>query len=85
MVFDKPLVKSFSCLKLSRYNVSILKKRQEKKDEDELEKLLSELKKDEEAEARDAAVVSIQIAGLRELVRAIEKLTEAVKKCNEET
>ncbi|MCU7787425.1 MAG: hypothetical protein ACPL3C_00540 [Pyrobaculum sp.] len=65
--------------------MSILKKRQEKKDEDELEKLLSELKKDEEAEARDAAVVSIQIAGLRELVRAIEKLTEAVKKCNEET
>jgi uncharacterized membrane protein len=65
--------------------VSILKKRQEKKDEDELEKLLSELKKDEEAEVRDAAVVSIQIAGLRELVRAIEKLTEAVKKCNEET
>ena len=85
MAFGKPLVKSFSCLKLSKYNVSILKKRQEKKDEDELEKLLSELKKDEEAEARDAAVVTIQIAGLRELVRAVEKLTEAVKKCNEET
>jgi len=62
--------------------VSILKRKNEKKEEDELEKILSQIKTEEEEEG-NAAVVTIQIAGLKELVKAIEKLTEALKKCEE--
>ncbi|WP_333639275.1 hypothetical protein [Pyrobaculum aerophilum] len=63
--------------------MSILKRKNEKKEEDELEKILSQIKTEEEEEEGNAAVVTIQIAGLKELVKAIEKLTEALKKCEE--
>lgn len=62
--------------------MSILKrKKKEDETEDELEKILTQLKDDSEDKA--AAVVTIQIAGLKELVKAVEQLTEALKKCNE--
>ncbi|MEZ0320180.1 MAG: hypothetical protein ABWK05_09375 [Pyrobaculum sp.] len=61
--------------------MSILKKRK-KEEDDELEKILSQIKEDEKEE-NGAATVTIQIAGLKELVKAIEALTEAIKKCEE--
>lgn len=62
--------------------MSILKrKKKEDETEDELERILTQLKDDSEDKA--AAVVTIQIAGLKELVKAVEQLTEALKKCNE--
>jgi hypothetical protein len=64
--------------------VSILKKKLKKEEEsDELEKILNELK--DESEGGDGvATVTIQIAGLKELVKAVERLTEALKKCGEQ-
>jgi len=65
--------------------VSILKKKiQKKEEEDELEKILSQLKEEESNEATNGvAVVTIQIAGLRELVEAVKKLAEALNKCDQ--
>ncbi|ABO08550.1 hypothetical protein [Pyrobaculum calidifontis] len=62
--------------------MSILKKKKKEDEEgdDELERILSQIK-DEEEGARGAAVVTIQIAGLNDLVKAIRELVEAVKKC----
>jgi len=63
--------------------VSILKKKlQKKEEEDDLEKILSELKEDEPNDANNTTV-TIQIAGLKELVKAVERLAEALKKCGE--
>jgi len=64
--------------------VSILKKKIQKKEEDELEKILSQLKEEESDEAASSAtVVTIQIAGLRELVEAVKKLAEALNRCGQ--
>jgi len=65
--------------------VSILKKKiQKKEEEDELEKILSQLKEEESDEATSSAtVVTIQIAGLRELVEAVKKLAEALNRCGQ--
>jgi hypothetical protein len=65
--------------------VSILKKKiQKKEEEDELEKILSQLKEEESDETTNGvAVVTIQIAGLRELVEAVKKLAEALNKCDQ--
>lgn len=65
--------------------MSILKKKiQKKEEEDELEKILSQLKEEEsEGAANGAAVVTIQIAGLRELVEAVKKLAEALNRCGQ--
>jgi len=64
--------------------VSILKKKLKKEEEgDELEKILNELK-DEQEDRGDAATVTIQIAGLKELVKAVERLANALKKCGEQ-
>jgi hypothetical protein len=62
--------------------VSILKKKL-KKEEDELEKILNELKNEQE-DRGDVATVTIQIAGLKELVKAVERLADALKKCGEQ-
>lgn len=65
--------------------MSILKKKiQKKEEEDELEKILSQLKEEEsEVATNGAAVVTIQIAGLRELVEAVKKLAEALNRCGQ--
>ena len=64
--------------------MSILKKKIQKKEEDELEKILSQLKEEESDEATSSAtVVTIQIAGLRELVEAVKKLAEALNRCGQ--
>ncbi len=65
--------------------MSILKKKiQKKEEEDELEKILSQLKEEESDETTNGvAVVTIQIAGLRELVEAVKKLAEALNKCDQ--
>jgi HEAT repeat protein len=67
--------------------VSILKKKiqkKEKEEEDELEKILSQLKEEESDVATSSAtVVTIQIAGLRELVEAVKKLAEALNRCGQ--
>jgi HEAT repeat protein len=65
--------------------VSILKKKiQKKEEEDELEKILSQLKEEESDVATSSAtVVTIQIAGLRELVEAVKKLAEALNRCGQ--
>jgi hypothetical protein len=64
--------------------VSILKKKLKKEEEsDELEKILNELKNEPEG-GDGVATVTIQIAGLKELVKAVERLTEALKKCGEQ-
>jgi len=65
--------------------VSILRKKiQKKEEEDELEKILSQLKEEESDEATSSAtVVTIQIAGLRELVEAVKKLAEALNRCGQ--
>lgn len=62
--------------------MSILKKKL-KKEEDELEKILNELKNEQE-DRGDVATVTIQIAGLKELVKAVERLADALKKCGEQ-
>ncbi len=53
--------------------MSILKR---KREEDELEKILSQMR--EEKDCGGGTVVTIQIAGLKELVTAVERLTEAL-------
>lgn len=65
--------------------MSILKKKiQKKEEEDELEKILSQLKEEESDVATSSAtVVTIQIAGLRELVEAVKKLAEALNRCGQ--
>jgi ribosomal protein S6 len=65
--------------------VSILRKKiQKKEEEDELEKILSQLKEEESDIATSSAtVVTIQIAGLRELVEAVKKLAEALNRCGQ--
>lgn len=67
--------------------MSILKKKiqkKEKEEEDELEKILSQLKEEESDVATSSAtVVTIQIAGLRELVEAVKKLAEALNRCGQ--
>ncbi|MFZ8808494.1 MAG: hypothetical protein ACO2PN_10375 [Pyrobaculum sp.] len=64
--------------------MSILKKKIQKKEEDELEKILSQLKEEESDVATSSAtVVTIQIAGLRELVEAVKKLAEALNRCGQ--
>jgi HEAT repeat protein len=65
--------------------VSILRKKiQKKEEEDELEKILSQLKEEESDVATSSAtVVTIQIAGLRELVEAVKKLAEALNRCGQ--
>ncbi len=64
--------------------MSILKKKLKKEEEnDELEKILNELKNEPEG-GDGVATVTIQIAGLKELVKAVERLTEALKKCGEQ-
>ena len=65
--------------------MSILKKKiQKKEEEDELEKILSQLKEEESDVATNGAtVVTIQIAGLRELVEAVKKLAEALNRCGQ--
>jgi len=65
--------------------VSILRKKIQKKEEDdELEKILSQLKEEESDVATSSAtVVTIQIAGLRELVEAVKKLAEALNRCGQ--
>ena len=65
--------------------MSILKKKiQKKEEEDELEKILSQLKEEESDKATNGvAVMTIQIAGLRELVEAVKKLAEALNKCGQ--
>jgi HEAT repeat protein len=65
--------------------VSILRKKiQKKEEEDELEKILSQLKEEEsDVATSSAAVVTIQIAGLRELVEAVKKLAEALNRCGQ--
>jgi hypothetical protein len=66
------------------FDVSILKKKLKKEEEgDELEKILNELKNEQE-DRGDVATVTIQIAGLKELVKAVERLAEALKKCGEQ-
>ncbi|MEM0369206.1 MAG: hypothetical protein QXK71_02285 [Pyrobaculum sp.] len=60
--------------------MSILKRKKKEEGEDELEKILTQLK--EEPDEKDV-VVTIQIAGLKELVKAVEQLTDALKKCSE--
>lgn len=54
-------------------------KREEDENSDELEKILTEIKNEEE---KGAVVVKIEITGLKELVAAIHQLTEALKKCS---
>jgi len=65
--------------------VSIMRKKiQKKEEEDELEKILSQLKEEESDVATNSAtVVTIQIAGLRELVEAVKKLAEALNRCGQ--
>jgi len=65
--------------------VSILRKKiQKKEEEDELEKILSQLKEEESDVATSSTtVVTIQIAGLRELVEAVKKLAEALNRCGQ--
>jgi hypothetical protein len=64
--------------------VSILKKKLKKEEEgDELEKILNELKNEQE-DRGDVTTVTIQIAGLKELVKAVERLADALKKCSEQ-
>jgi Ribonuclease G/E len=64
--------------------VSILKRKLKKEEEgDELEKILNELKNEQE-DRDDVATVTIQIAGLKELVKAVERLADALKKCGEQ-
>lgn len=65
--------------------MSILRKKiQKKEEEDELEKILSQLKEEEsDVATSSAAVVTIQIAGLRELVEAVKKLAEALNRCGQ--
>jgi hypothetical protein len=63
--------------------VSILKKKLKKEEGDELEKILNELKNEQE-DRGDVATVTIQIAGLKELVKAVERLADALKKCGEQ-
>lgn len=65
--------------------MSILRKKiQKKEEEDELEKILSQLKEEESDIATSSAtVVTIQIAGLRELVEAVKKLAEALNRCGQ--
>jgi hypothetical protein len=63
--------------------VSILKKKLKKEEGDELEKILNELKNEQE-DRDDVATVTIQIAGLKELVKAVERLADALKKCGEQ-
>ncbi len=65
--------------------MSILRKKiQKKEEEDELEKILSQLKEEEsDVATNSAAVVTIQIAGLRELVEAVKKLAEALNRCGQ--
>ncbi len=60
--------------------MSILKRKKKEEGEDELEKISTQLK--EEPDEKDV-VVTIQIAGLKELVKAVEQLTDALKKCSE--
>jgi hypothetical protein len=72
---------AFNCI---YFDVSILKKKLKKEEEgDELEKILNELKNEQE-DRGDVATVTIQIAGLKELVKAVERLAEALKKCGEQ-
>lgn len=61
--------------------MSILRRKREE-DEDELEKLLERIRRDDEGGegAPKGIVVSIRVEGLEELVKAIEGLTEALKK-----
>ncbi|MFN3804574.1 MAG: hypothetical protein ACK4SY_05925 [Pyrobaculum sp.] len=54
--------------------MSILRR---KREEDELEKILSQIR---DTEKNCETVVTIQIAGLKELVEAIEKLAETLKR-----
>ena len=65
--------------------MSILRKKiQKKEEEDELEKILSQLKEEEsDVATKSATVVTIQIAGLRELVEAVKKLAEALNRCGQ--
>ena len=63
--------------------MSILKKKLKKEEGDELEKILNELKNEQE-DRGDVATVTIQIAGLKELVKAVERLADALKKCGEQ-
>ena len=64
--------------------MSILKKKLKKEEEgDELEKILNELKNEQE-DRGGVATVTIQIAGLKELVKAVERLADALKKCGEQ-
>ena len=65
--------------------MSILRKKiQKKEEEDELEKILSQLKEEESDVATSSTtVVTIQIAGLRELVEAVKKLAEALNRCGQ--
>jgi hypothetical protein len=66
------------------FDVSILKKKLKKEEEgNELEKILNELKNEQE-DRDDIATVTIQIAGLKELVKAVERLADALKKCGEQ-
>ncbi|ABL87560.1 conserved hypothetical protein [Pyrobaculum islandicum DSM 4184] len=60
--------------------MSILKRKKKEEEEDDLEKILSELKENDEG--NDVTTVTIQIAGLKELTKAIQELAEAMKKCN---
>jgi hypothetical protein len=72
---------AFNCI---YFDVSIFKKKLKKEEEgDELEKILNELKNEQE-DRGDVATVTIQIAGLKELVKAVERLAEALKKCGEQ-
>lgn len=72
---------AFNC---NIFDVSILKKKLKKEEEgDELEKILNELKNEQE-DRGDVATVTIQIAGLKELVKAVERLADALKKCGEQ-
>ena len=65
--------------------MSILRKKiQKKEEEDELEKILSQIKEEEsDVATKSATVVTIQIAGLRELVEAVKKLAEALNRCGQ--
>jgi hypothetical protein len=42
------------------------------------------LKNEQERDRGDVATVTIQIAGLKELVKAVERLADALKKCGEQ-